>query len=192
MNRSVAVLLVLNLLLAALLGALWYDSSRYRWQLPVAVVPDPAAFAAPPGLPRPPGLSAYPEVLARPVFVPWRRPPPPPPKDEAAAGVDALDGIELLGLLDAGQATAIIARVDGAPRRLVLNERIGAWTFTGIDEHEALFESPSGQTRRLPFIHHGRNKGVSLRRRRRLQGVSPARSAPHQPMSRIDSRENRV
>ncbi len=71
----------------------------------------------------------YAATLERPLFMPGRRPPPPtpPPGEVAAAPVDPLPDIQLLGLYGSADAGGVIARVDGQVRRLRLGESVGSW-----------------------------------------------------------------
>ena len=95
--------------------------------------------------------AAFPQVLERPVFVAERRPelPKPPTDAQAAAPVPiALDEVVLTGIVTGPKLTALLARVEGAPRMLKVGDHVGEWSLDRIRGRVASF-SHAGQTREL-------------------------------------------
>lgn len=161
-SRTIAMLVVLNLALAALLAALWLGRDgkprNVRWIEPAAIKPDVMAIA--PALVRPGGDSAaqFVATLDRPLFSPIRKPPPvvstqaPPP--------DPLANIQLFGVYAGPGGGGLIARVDGKMRRARINEKIGDWTIKEIVDRNVVFVR-GDETRTIRLIR-GQPSGSSV------------------------------
>lgn len=129
-------LLILILLLAGGLAAMWFDKHgkmrNVTWIAPSALRPDittPKQATATASAP-----AVYAAILERPVFAPDRRPVPPP----TVAPPDPLANIQIMGIFS-GTNAGILARVDGKVRRIKVNEMIGPWNLKSIDGRAATF-----------------------------------------------------
>lgn len=145
-------LLLLILLLAAGLAALWFDQHaqlrNLAWVAPKALPPD---IKVPAGPPQAGAIAAeaspFAVILERPLFAPDRRPPPPPPPPTPPPPPDPLADIRIQGIFSGANA-GIIARVEGKMRRVKINETIGPWTLKSIDGRVVTFGQGS-QDRQL-------------------------------------------
>ena len=139
--KPVAFLVVVNVLLALGLAALWLDQHaqvrHLGWVAPVAIRSDVGAptNAAQAGVASAGALVAFMTVLERPLFAPDRRPPPPP---TPAPVSDPLANIQINGIFSGANA-GIVARVDGNLRRVKVNETIGLWTLKSIEGRSITF-----------------------------------------------------
>lgn len=148
---AIPLLLMANAALGVGLAALWFTPEgqpRVRpWAPPAAIVPEaPAPLAQGPLVTADAGAV----VLQRPLFAPDRRPPPPPEAIKTPPP-DPLANVQLTGLLQ-GEFSGILARVDGQPRRVRLNETIGPWTLSAIDGRKATFKR-DGEERTLELAY---------------------------------------
>lgn len=102
--------------------------------------PSPAPTSAPePSIPtfsQPSVLSAAPEEAIE--FVP--EPPPPPDAPTAATGGVRAGNYALVGLLELGEQSAALVRVDGTTQRFVLGEAIGnsGWQLAEVAERRVV------------------------------------------------------
>lgn len=138
-------LVVVNVLLAGVLGWLWvHPDGQLRnatWTPPAAIKPDfsasPRASSRPPRI----DMSLVVATLDRPLFSPNRRPPPPAVAAGAApeAPPDPLANVLIQGLYAGAGTGGIIASVDGVSKRISINEKIGDWTLKSIEERDVKF-----------------------------------------------------
>lgn len=155
--RPVRILLLLNLILAGGLAWLWFDESgRLRdvaWTPPAALAPELAKPTKPSDLAAAGVLQTNPTqylaLLERPLFAPDRRPPPPPvvAATPAPPPPDPFANIQISGIFT-GDPAGIIANVDGKPRRIKVNDSVGAWTLKSIVGREITF-GQGGDSRQL-------------------------------------------
>jgi hypothetical protein len=91
-------------------------------------------------------------ALERPIFTPDRKPPsaapilaaaPPPP--------DPMASVNLVGLI-AGASGGAMVRTDGKVRFISLNQRLGDWTLSSIDDRNASF-ARAGETRIIKMAY---------------------------------------
>lgn len=166
------ILALVNLGLAGGLASLWVDHNAQPlpeliWRSPEAVSPEIAA----PQLalmtdPQAGNPSAYPEILARPIFAADRRPPPPPapPKPPVQPPPppppDPFASVNLTGLFS-GANGGVLASVEGKMRRVKIGQQIGAWTLESIDGREATFKRGE-QERKLRLAYAKLNVPVPV------------------------------
>lgn len=138
-------LVVLDVALLGVLAWLWFDQNGQPrgvdWSPPVAIQPDLSGVSSAPSGPSPASMALVLETLERPLFSPSRRPPPltgavsaapePPP--------DPLANVLIQGIFSGDGVGGIMARVDGVPRRISINETIGSWMLKGIEERNVTF-----------------------------------------------------
>jgi hypothetical protein len=160
MTRYAAhALIALNLALAAVLAWLWLgpggELRQVKWVPPAVIKPDFSA-ALPAGLAdESKDLTRMAAVLERPLFSPSRRPAP------AAAAVlvaaapppDPLGNVVLLGLYAGAGSGGIIATVDGATKRMAIDENIGGWTLKSINGGEVRFVR-GAESRVVPLLRN--------------------------------------
>ncbi len=152
------ILGILILLLTLGLAALWIKPDgtlrNTIWTPPEPVMPD-LQFADPlPATASKVDVSLFVETLERPLFSPSRRPPPPPPKEDEkkAPPPDPFAGIHVFGLYGGEDSpSGMLAKVEGKVRMISIKDVLGGWTFTGIEDREAVFEN-NGETRRLKLL----------------------------------------
>ncbi len=165
-------LVALNVLLAGLLVWLWVaPDGRLRdvtWTSPAAVKPD---FSSAPRASSGTGHTDMALVMAtldRPLFSPTRR--PPPPVVAASAGAepqpDPLRNVSIQGIYLGSEAGGIIAKVDGISKRILINEKIGDWTLSSIDERD------------VKFVRNEESRVMQLFRARPASSSAAAGSAP--------------
>lgn len=171
-RHALALLCVINALLAVGLGALWFQSDgtlrNAQWHPPEPVNADYIAMV--------PSLPARKQVetarlmamLERPLFSSTRRPPP-PTAPEAAIPVDNLSSARLLGVFEGAQTSGAILQVAGKSRRVRLNESVDGWVLQSVQGRAVTFAS-GGQTRTLPLIRAPVNSPTS--------SIAPAAPAP--------------
>lgn len=162
MKRHVlAVLCVVNALLALGLAALWFqpDGSlrNAHWQAPAPVNADYLAMV--PSLParKPVETGRLMAMLERPLFSSTRRPPP-PVVPEAPIPVDNLSTARLLGVFEGAQASGAILQVAGKNRRVRLNESVDGWVLQSVQRRAVTFAS-GDQTRTLSLVRSLVNTG---------------------------------
>ena len=171
-RHTMHALVALNVLLAGILVWLWVaPDGRLRdvtWTSPAAVKPD---FSSAPRASSGTGQTDMALVMAtldRPLFSPTRR--PPPPVVAASAGAepppDPLRNVSIQGVYSGAGAGGIIAKVDGVSKRILLNEKIGDWTLSSIDERD------------VKFVRNEESRVMQLFRARPLSSQAPAGSAP--------------
>lgn len=165
MKRHVlAVLCVVNGLLALGLAALWFqpDGSlrNAHWQAPEPVNVDYLAMV--PSLParKPVETGRLMAMLERPLFSSTRRPPP-PVVPEAFMPVDNLSTARLLGVFEGAQASGAILQVAGKNRRVRLNESVDGWVLQSVQRRAVTFASGE-QTRTLSLVRSLVNTGPSM------------------------------
>lgn len=165
MKRHVlAVLCVVNVLLALGLAALWFQpDGRLRnahWQAPEPVNADYLAMV--PSLParKPVETGRLMAMLERPLFSSTRRPPP-PVVPEASMPVDNLSTARLLGVFEGAQASGAILQVAGKNRRVRLNESVDGWVLQSVQRRAVTFASGE-QTRTLSLVRSLVNTGPSM------------------------------
>lgn len=166
------ILAVVNLGLAAGLASLWVDTNgqplpELAWTSPSAVSPEivapQLALMTDPHAGNP---SAYPDILARPIFAADRRPPPPPapPKPPVQPPPppppDPFASVQLTGLFS-GESGGVLARVEGKMRRVKIGQQIGAWTLQAIEGREATFKQGE-QQRKLQLAYAKLNVPVPV------------------------------
>ena len=190
-QRIVRILIALSLVLLLALARLWLGADgtprNVHWQPPELHKPDFASMIPPLPQPDPADLNRFVATLERPLFSPSRRPPPPPPPPVVAAPPpppDPLANVHLFGVFAGSEGTGgIIARVEGKPRRIYINEAIGAWTLKSIDKRNATLVR-GDETRVLTLVHArgavpvapGAQAGVSAPTD--AAGVPPIAAAP--------------
>lgn len=192
MVTPLRILLVLWGALCAGLAYLWVGPDgqprTITWQAPAAVAPAiPEVHVLPHASLTPPE-----QLLARPVFTPDRKPPPPPPPPKVEPPPDPMASVRLLGLIG-GEAGGIIAQVEGAVRRVRLNENIGAWRLDEVSGRSATF-AREGETRQLTLAYASLGVAPALPA---APGAGAARapgggaSAPNTPDRRLEAIQER-
>ena len=163
------ILAVVNLGLAAGLASLWVDPHgqplpELAWTSPSAVSPEivapQLALMTDPHAGNP---SAYPDILARPIFAADRRPPPPPKppvQPPPPPPPDPFVSVQLTGLFT-GESGGVLARVEGKMRRVKIGQQIGAWTLQAIEGREATFKQGE-QERKLRLAYAKLNVPVPV------------------------------
>lgn len=193
MVTPLRLLLVLFAALLAGLAFLWVGPDGQPrpivWQAPQAVAP------AIPDVAQLPQASLTPpeQLLARPVFTPDRKPPPPPPPPKAEPPPDPMASVRLLGLIG-GEAGGVIAQVEGAVRRVKINENIGPWKLDEVSGRAATF-SREGETRQLTLAYASLGVAPALPSATPTAGAArPAggtASAPNTPDRRLEAIQER-
>jgi len=147
--NPLAVVLALNVCLAAALALLWSDPDRGRWSEPEALPPSlDEVVAAPP--PEPADVSRYRETIERPLFASSRKMAPRrDPGAEAQEAVDPLQDVRLLGTYGAGGRGGVIVINGGKVQRVPVGESIGGWTVVGEEGRGAALVRASGERRKL-------------------------------------------
>lgn len=152
MLTPIRVLFVLLLGLGVGLASLWLDEQgrplQMAWQAPAAIDPAVPQVAALPSQ----SLTPPEQLLARPLFVPDRKPPPPPPPPKAEPPPDPMASVRLFGVIG-GETAGIIAQIDGAVKRVMLEQNIGAWKLSAIDGRKVTFVR-EGETRDLMLAYN--------------------------------------
>lgn len=156
----IRILGVTGALLALVFAWMWlgFDGKprNVHWLPPEPHKPDFASMV--PTLPQqdPADLNRFVATLERPLFSPNRRPPPPPPPPVVAAPPpppDPLASIHLFGVFSGEEGTGgIIARIDGKPKRVMVEQKIGAWTVKSIDNRDVTLVR-GAETRVLKLVH---------------------------------------
>lgn len=147
------VLLALNLALAWGLGALWldedFDPKNVLWRPPAAIAPASDSLTVYPVSPVPNDLSQLNSTAERPLFWVSRRPPPPPAPEKPAAEQepDPLADIRLVGLMEGGEQSGVIALTGGRFVRVMVGQSLGAWVLDGIAGRSARFRGVGGDLR---------------------------------------------
>lgn len=152
-------LIALNLVLVAVLAALWLapgTPARWRgWQAPAPQAPTLDDVRAAVLLDNPAASAAYPDLLARPLMSPSRRPQAAAAPDQPAAEPPtAIDQLKLLGIVAGPALNGAMIEHDGQARFVRRGERIGDWTLDALADREARFVR--GDERRsieLPVAH---------------------------------------
>jgi len=150
---GIAILISINLVLAALLAWLWFTPQgaikNSAWTPPAAQKTDYAQMIPPlPGNAQV-DTSKFVAMLDRPLFTLTRRPPPPPPPPEAPAPVDTLTTARISGVFSSSAGGGVIINLAGKDRRVRLNESIeGGWTLQSISGSTVTFTG-AGQSRSL-------------------------------------------
>lgn len=173
MKRHVlAVLCVVNALLALGLAALWFQPDgglrNAHWHTPAPVEADYLAMV--PSLPARKSVETgrLMAMLERPLFSSNRRPPP-PVVPEAPIPVDNLSTARLLGVFEGAQANGAILQVAGKNRRVRLNESVDGWVLQSVQRRAVTFAS-GDQTRTLSLARSLVNTGPAT--------AMPAPAAP--------------
>jgi hypothetical protein len=131
-----AVLILVNVALAAVLAWYWLDADGHvrnaHWSPPSPINPEwPPNAAAKTTVP---DTSTFLVTLERPLFSPSRRPPPPPKPvtSDAMPEVDPLAGMQIVGIYGSGERGGIIASIDGKMQRKSVGQRVGPWELRSI------------------------------------------------------------
>lgn len=162
-SRAMLILVGLNVLLAAVLLALWVGRDgklrNANWSEPPAIRPDLSSMV--PALAAPGGDSAsqFVATLDRPLFSPIRKPPP-AVSAQSAPPPDPLANIQLFGVYAGSGGGGIIARVDGKMRRARINEKIGDWTIKEVVDRNVTFVR--GDESRVIRLARGQQPGSSV------------------------------
>lgn len=152
-------LIALNLVLVAVLAALWLapgTPARWRsWQAPAPQAPTLDDVRAAVLLDNPAASATYPDLLARPLMSPSRRPQAAAaPGQPAAEPPTAIDQLKLLGIVAGPALNGAMIEHDGQARFVRRGERVGDWTLDALADREARFVR--GDERRsieLPVAH---------------------------------------
>ncbi|MFM9914925.1 MAG: hypothetical protein ACKVOX_03875 [Rhizobacter sp.] len=138
-------LVVLDVALLGALAWLWFDPNGQlrgvEWTPPVAIRPDLSGASRLPSETTKTSMALVLDTLERPLFSPSRRPAPPIVTASAAPEPppDPLANVLIQGIFSGDGVGGIMARVDGVPRRISINETIGSWMLKGIDERNVTF-----------------------------------------------------
>lgn len=154
------VLIAAIIVLVLALAWLWLDPRgkprNVHWQAPEPHKPDFASMIPPLPQQDPADLNRFVSILERPLFSPSRRPPPPPPPPVIAPPPpppDPLASIHLFGTFSGSEGGGgIIARIDGKPKRVRVNENIGAWVVQSVSSRNVTL-TRGGETRTLTLVH---------------------------------------
>lgn len=98
------------------------------------------------------------DLTERPLFWYGRKPYEPPAAEVVVSEAPeevlemAIDEVQLVGVLGAGDQSGIIVTHAGASRRLALDDEIEGWSFVGLSDDGARFAS-EGRTRVLTMEH---------------------------------------
>ncbi|MDO5289156.1 MAG: hypothetical protein Q4F13_05915, partial [Pseudomonadota bacterium] len=154
--------------LALLLAWLWLAPGRpaqwRHWQPPP---PQPPALADAQQAMlhfEPRAQAPYPQVLARPLFMPSRRPPPPVADTSAGAQPPSqpLDSARLLGIMASPALTGVLIEYEGRTQMVRTGADLGGWRLTDVRERTAHFARGSEQrTLELPFLPASAAAGTS-------------------------------
>lgn len=142
---AMQALAALNLGLIVLLAWLWFDQDGQirdiRWTAPVAIKPDFSNERRSASVQEPAtSMALVLATLERPLLSPSRRPPPVVAATTTAEPpADPLANVLIQGIFSGDGIGGIIARVDGIPKRISINESVGSWTLKGIDERNVTF-----------------------------------------------------
>lgn len=128
-------LIGLNLIGVAGLVGLWLTPEgqlrNVRWEVPAQVRPSFASVNVATLNTAHSATASFVAALDRPVFSPTRRPPPAKPVEAAP---DPLANIQLMGIYGTSSGGGILARIDGKSRRVGVQEQIGPWTLSKIED----------------------------------------------------------
>lgn len=153
------ILLAVNLALAWGLGALWLDEDldpkNVLWRAPAALVPAADSLTVFQVAPLQNDLSQLNSTGERPLFWLSRRPPPPPAPEKPATEQepDPLADIRLVGLMDGGEQSGVIALTGGKFRRVMVGQPLGAWSLESVEGKAARFKGAGGEVRTLELKH---------------------------------------
>lgn len=160
MNLSPTRILVLVTLLAmAGLASLWVDHDgklkNISWVAPAPVKPVLTPVPMLEKAASSPDIGAFAVIVERPLFAPDRRAPPtdlpllqPPP-------TDLLTDARLLGLVS-GDAGAVLIKSEQKVRRIAVNQTLGEWTLSAIDNRSATFKrGAESRVMRLEYARLG-------------------------------------
>ena len=159
-HNILRVLIAAIVVLVLALGWLWLDPRgkprNVHWQAPEPHKPDFASMIPPLPQQDPADLNRFVSILERPLFSPSRRPPPPPPPPPVVAPPpppDPLASIHLFGTFSGAEGGGgIIARIDGKPKRVYVNENIGAWVVKSVSNRSVTL-TRGGESRTLTLVH---------------------------------------
>lgn len=109
-----------------------------------------------------PELSSF-DFIFRPVFAMNRKPPVQsdlPSEDEAAlaaaeaaAVVESIEGVSLLGIFGSGEVAGIIIRLgNGDRQRLAVGEKLKGWTLRSVAPRSAIMWSGNGEEAKLEMV----------------------------------------
>ena len=136
-------LIALNLVLVAVLAALWLapgTPARWRgWQAPAPQAPTLDDVRAAVLLDNPAASATYPDLLARPLMSPSRRPQAAAADQPAAEPPTAIDQLKLLGIVAGPALSGVLIDEDGQSRFVRRGERIGDWTLDSLQDRAAGF-----------------------------------------------------
>ncbi|MCS4510977.1 hypothetical protein [Xylophilus ampelinus] len=137
--------------LALVLAMLWLvPRGALRWSAPQPIVPDFTAEGSSLLNSRPStDASQFASILERPLFATTRRPAPVKAAEPAAAATappDPLDSLRIYGVFSTAGRNGIIADVGGKPRRVLVNDSIGAWKVAAVADRDVTF-SRGAETR---------------------------------------------
>ncbi|MDO9315223.1 MAG: hypothetical protein Q7T97_11820 [Burkholderiaceae bacterium] len=138
-------LVVLDVALLGVLAWLWFDQNGQPrgvdWTPPVAIQPDFSGAPRSNSESSPASMALVLDTLERPLFSPNRRPPPPivAASSTPEPPPDPLANVLIQGIFSGDGVGGIMARVDGVPRRISINETIGSWMLKNIDERNVTF-----------------------------------------------------
>lgn len=162
-RHALALLCVINALLAVGLAALWFQPDgtlrNAHWQAPEPVTADYLAMV--PSLParKPVETGRLMAMLERPLFSSTRRPPP-PAASEVPVPADNLSTARLLGVFEGAQTSGAILQVAGKNRRVRLNEAVDGWVLQSVQRRAVTFAS-GDQTRTLSLVRASVNTSPS-------------------------------
>jgi len=143
-------------LMGLLLAALWLGPGPLahwrQWQAPAPQAPNLDDARASALRPNPAAAADYPDILARPLFYPARRPCQPASAASAAAPAapppTAIEQVRLQGLVAGPLLTGVMLQEDGNDRFVRTGEQVGDWTLRAIEGRDAVRER-AGQQRRI-------------------------------------------
>jgi len=143
-RRITFLLVIVNLLLALLLAALWLapgPAAQWRdWQPPAPQPPnlDDARTALITS--NPAAAADYPDVLERPLLMPARRPAASDPAAAAAPPPTAIEQVTFTGIIAGPTLTGVMLQEKDQPRFVRLGEAVGDWTLDAIDGRTITFK----------------------------------------------------
>lgn len=167
MSRLISPLAALGLLaLALLLAALWLTpgplAGLRHWQPPAAQAPQLDDVYAALLQANPAAAVQPPELVARPLFSPTRRPPPPPPPPGAKPAPapepepNPFDGLKLLGVIQGPTLSGVMLAQGEATRFLPLGDILDGWTLKRLGADHVIFERKGKKQRvNLATAHLG-------------------------------------
>lgn len=170
-----AFVLTSSVVLAALLALVWHGAER-RWNPPEPLAPGVESMVPFRYTPIVPDPDHYREQVARPLFVPGRRP------VEGAAPIREEAPLEmiLVGLFGAeGEHRGAIVSTDDGVKRVAVGQRIGTLTLQGINGMTAVF-SDGARARVLTLKPLPRTKPAEASQR----NESASAPLPEQPAPR--------